>query len=123
MSRRPRVLPGAVTRLAHLTPIMVTPIHRAVDNLGGPAGMSIRERAVTRSNAAVRRRGGQAKIARLLEHLDGEERAEVIALVWDDTDISSTAVGAELTEAYGHIVGRITDQQIRNHRNYQPRPE
>jgi hypothetical protein len=82
--------------------------------------VSLRDEAVVASG----RPGYRSKIHRILETLDGEERDEVIALVWDpDPEIRATGVARVLTRHYGHLVGPVTDNQVTEHRNNQPRPE
>lgn len=59
---------------------------------------------------------------RLIDTLSGEERDDVIALVWDDHHITGTAVAQVLTKHYGDQFGIITDQQVRHHRTHKARP-
>lgn len=59
---------------------------------------------------------------RLIDTLSGDERADVIALVWDDHHITSTAAAQVLSNHYSDRFGIITDQQVRHHRRSKPRP-
>ncbi len=82
--------------------------------------MSLQEKAA----AKYRKTGPKAAIDLLLATLDPELRHEVISLVWDvDPRISTRAIADVLNEEYGHLIpGRITGQQVRNHR-LKPRAE
>lgn len=76
----------------------------------------------TEAAEASKRPGPQTSaILRIIESLDGDDRDEVVALVWDDVDTSSRAVAEVLTKHFGDRFGRISDQQVRNHRS-KPRP-
>lgn len=74
--------------------------------------MSLRSEAA----ASKRRTGPMSNIRRLLDHLDGDERDEVVALIWDDTHISGSVVAATLDRHFAEF-GPFSDQQVRNHRN------
>jgi hypothetical protein len=70
-----------------------------------------------------RKPGPKPTIARLVDLLEGDERDEVVALVWDeDHELSYEAIARTLTKHYGNRVGRITAQQVGNHRRSEPRP-
>lgn len=59
-------------------------------------------------------------IMRLIDLLDGDERDEVIDLVWNvDPNISARAIGEVLTKHYGDRVGPISGQQVQDHRKKQ----
>lgn len=80
--------------------------------------MGLRDEAAAES----KRPGPQTSaILRIVNSLDGDDRDEVVALVWDDVDTSSRAVAHVLTKHFGDRFGRVTDQQVRNHRS-KPRP-
>lgn len=79
--------------------------------------MGLREEAV----AAKKLPGPKSALNRLLAELDGNERVEVIDLVWESPDIGNRAIADVLTKHYGERVGLITEQQIRNHRD-KPKP-
>ena len=82
--------------------------------------MGLRDEAVELSG----RPGYRSKIHRIIDSLDGDDREEVISLVWDlDPDIKATGVARVLTKHFGHLVGPVTDNQVTEHRNNQPRPE
>lgn len=74
--------------------------------------MSIRDDAAQ----GAKRTGPTSAITRLLAQLDGEERDDVIALIWDDLHISGMAAARALNKWYPQY-GPFTDQQVRNHRN------
>lgn len=75
--------------------------------------MSLRDEALAIGRQAT---GPQSTIMRLVDLLDGDERDEVISLVWDrDPDISARAIAETLTRHYGARVGKITRQQVTNH--------
>jgi hypothetical protein len=81
--------------------------------------VSLREEAAALST----RPGPQTSaIMRLVDSLDGDERDDVVGLVWDDVHTSSRAVAEVLTKHFGDRVGKITSQQVRNHRSAKPRP-
>lgn len=73
--------------------------------------MGIRDEAST----LVKPPGAPSRLTLLLAHLDGDERADLVALVWDDTHISTRAVADALNKHYPDH-GPFTHQQIRNHR-------
>lgn len=76
--------------------------------------MSLRDEARALGRKAT---GPESTIMRLVDLLEGDERAEVISLIWDhDPDISHRAIADTLTRHYGARVGRITLQQVTNHR-------
>lgn len=79
--------------------------------------MGLREEAV----AARKLPGPKSALNRLLDDLNGDERAEVVELVWESPDIGNRAIADVLTRHYGERVGLITEQQIRNHRD-KPKP-
>lgn len=79
--------------------------------------MGLREEAV----AAKKLPGPKSALNRLLEELQGDERSEVIELVWNSPDIGNRAIANVLTTHYGELVGPFTEQQIRNHRD-KPKP-
>lgn len=71
-----------------------------------------------------RRPGPQTTtILRIIASLDGDERDDVIGLIWDDADVTSSRAAAEiLTKHFGATFGSVSDQQVRNHRQKVPRP-
>jgi hypothetical protein len=68
--------------------------------------------------AATKKPGTQGTtILRLVGLLEGDERDEVIGLIWDrDPGISARAIGDVLTKHYGDRVGKITGGQVEDHR-------
>jgi hypothetical protein len=76
------------------------------------------------ARAATKRPGGQSRIYKLVGLLDGDERAEVIDLVWcAESDISARATAEVLNRHYEHLVGAITGNQVEDHRRSKVRPE
>lgn len=82
--------------------------------------MSLRDEA----RAISKRPGPQTTtILRIIGSLDDDDRDDVIGMVWDDADTtSSRAVAETLTKHFGERFGPVSDQQVRNHRQKVPRP-
>lgn len=81
--------------------------------------MSLREEAAALSS----RPGPQTSaIMRIVESLSGDDRDDVVGMVWDDVHTSSRAVAEVLTKHFGDEFGKVTAQQVRNHRSAKPRP-
>jgi hypothetical protein len=82
--------------------------------------MGLRDEAV----AATKHPGTQGTtIFRLIALLEGDERAEVIELIWErDPNISARAIGDVLTKHFGDRVGKISGGMVEDHRR-KPRPE
>lgn len=78
---------------------------------------------IDEAKAITKKSGPQtSKILRLVEALDGKERAEVIELIWDHTaDLTARSIAEVLTKHYGDRFGEITQQQVQDHRK-KPRP-
>jgi hypothetical protein len=74
---------------------------------------------------ATKRPGSQqSRIMRLVDMLDGDERAEVVALIWDgDPNVSARAIGEVLTKHFADLVGEVTGNQVEDHRRNKARPE
>jgi hypothetical protein len=83
--------------------------------------VSLRDEA----RADTKRPGTQGTtILRLVAMLDGDEREEVVSLIWEpDPDISARAVGDVLTRHFGDRVGKISGGQVEDHRRNKARPE
>ena len=77
------------------------------------------------ARSATKRPGSQqSRIMRLVDMLDGKERDEVVALIWDiDPNISARAIGEVLTKHFGDLAGEITGNQVEDHRRNKARPE
>lgn len=70
------------------------------------------------------RAGRPSKLERLIDALDGEERAEVIDLVWhdgSDHQPSNRAIAQVLTKYYGDRFGPFSLQLVQRQRQ-RPRP-
>lgn len=82
--------------------------------------MSLRDEA----RAISKKPGPQTTtIMRIVASLDGDDRADVVGLIWDDAEVTSSRAAAEiLTRHFGDRFGSVSDQQVRNHRSKVPRP-
>lgn len=68
--------------------------------------------------------GRPSKLERLLDSLDGDERAEVIEFVWNDGDdpqVTHRTIAAVLTDHYGAEFGEFSLQLIQRSRA-RPKP-
>jgi hypothetical protein len=80
--------------------------------------MGLREEA-----AADSKRGG-AQTSTIMQIIEGEpdQADDVVALIWDDRHIDSSAVARTLSKHFGATYGEVSAQMVRHHRNQKPRP-